>query len=174
MARPMIEEYRAQLRGLSNEDLVARTSREILGAAVMARFRNNDGWADDCADACYDEAVRRGNVDLYQRAYNSAVRSQGHDGLVSDGNDADRARRSDARSRSSRTGGTMNHTDRHELIDICYEHGWRLRTKEATVWRDEAEAIVEAEGTEITGRAATVEEACRKVIDMLRGAKVIA
>jgi hypothetical protein len=80
----MIEEYRAQLRGLSNEDLVARTSREILGAAVMARFRNNDGWADDCADACYDEVVRRGNVDLYQRAYNSAVRSQGHDGLVSE------------------------------------------------------------------------------------------
>lgn len=67
----------------------------------------------------------------------------------------------------------MNHTDRHELLDVCAEHGWTLRTKPMTIY-DDAEAIVEAEGTEITARAQTVDEACRKVLDVLRGAKVIA
>lgn len=80
--RPTIEEYRERLKGLSNAELVDKSGAEILGAAVMARFRSNDGWADDCAGACYDEAVRRGNPDLYQRGYNEAVRSQGHLSLV--------------------------------------------------------------------------------------------
>jgi hypothetical protein len=81
--RPTIEEYRKQLRSLTNAELVDRCGAEILGAAVMARFdRLNNGWADDCADACYDEAIRRDNVGLYQRGFNAAVRSQGHHGMV--------------------------------------------------------------------------------------------
>ncbi len=79
-----LAEYRGRLERMTNARLVQECGMRILDAAVMARFRSNDGWCDDQADACYDEARRRGNPDLYQRGYNSAVRSQGHDGMVGD------------------------------------------------------------------------------------------
>ena len=84
MARPTIEEYRERLRGMTNRELVDKASGEILSAAIMNGSRFDDGWSADCADACMDEAARRGNPDLYQRAFNDAVRSQGHDGMVRD------------------------------------------------------------------------------------------
>lgn len=69
-----IQSYRRKLRGLSNPELVDEAGSQILGAAVMEGFsRFNDGWADECAMACLDEADRRGNRDLYQRGFNSAV-----------------------------------------------------------------------------------------------------
>lgn len=81
MPRPTIDEYRQRLRAMANRELVAESGQRILGAAVMARMRHNDGWDDDCADVCYEEARCRDNVDLYQRGFNSAVRSQGHHSL---------------------------------------------------------------------------------------------
>ena len=77
-----LDAYREKLRGMSNAELADEAGSAILGAAVMARMRSNDGSHDDKADACYSEAERRGNLDLYQRGYNSAVRSQGHTALV--------------------------------------------------------------------------------------------
>lgn len=76
-----LDSYREKLRRLSNEDLVAECGSAILGAAIMSGRRNDTGWADDQTDACYDEAERRGNPDLYQRGYNAACFSQGHTGM---------------------------------------------------------------------------------------------
>lgn len=83
MSERSIERYRKELRGLTNEELIDRCGVEILGAAVLgSRAPSRAGWVDDCCDACYDEAKRRGNPDLYQRGFNEAVRSQGHRGMV--------------------------------------------------------------------------------------------
>lgn len=82
-SRETIEEYQLRLRSMSNRSLIAESGAAILGAAVMAGFRCNDGYDDDKAYACYSEAVRRGNPDLYQRGFNDAVSSQGHQGMRS-------------------------------------------------------------------------------------------
>jgi hypothetical protein len=74
--------YRARLRTMSNERLAQEAGMRILDAAIMAGRRSDDGWADDQAGACYNEAKARGNPDLYQRGFNDAVRSQGHTGMV--------------------------------------------------------------------------------------------
>lgn len=74
--------YREKLSAMTNERLAQEAGMRILDAAIMNGRRSNDGWADAQADACYDEAQARGNVDLYQRGFNSAVRSQGHTGMV--------------------------------------------------------------------------------------------
>ncbi len=78
--------YAARVAAMSNRDLVREAGHRILGAAVMAKFRIgrlNDGSEDARCDLLYAEAVRRGNVDLYQRGFNDAARSQGHTGLCS-------------------------------------------------------------------------------------------
>ncbi len=76
--------YGLRLRAMSNRELISEAGSRVLQAAVMARFRGplNDGSADDMCDALYDEAVRRGNPDLYQRGFNSAASSQGHSGMT--------------------------------------------------------------------------------------------
>lgn len=77
-----IERYCEELRGLTNAQLVERAASEIMGAAVMSSRGRRGDWFDACARACHAEATRRGNKDLYQRAYNTAVRSQGLRDLV--------------------------------------------------------------------------------------------
>jgi hypothetical protein len=78
MVRPTLDEYRERLRGLTNAELVELTGAEILGAAVLESRGRGGGFTDDCVGACYDEAQRRGNIDLYKRGHNEALRSQGH------------------------------------------------------------------------------------------------
>lgn len=76
-----LDAYRTEIRAISNRELISRTAREVLNAAIMAGFRVNDGRHDDMCDALYAEAVRRENVDLYTRGVNDAARSQGHGDL---------------------------------------------------------------------------------------------
>jgi hypothetical protein len=76
-----LDEYRDRLRAMTNRQLIDEAGGAIHAAAIMARMRHNDGWEDDKADACYDEAVSRGNTDLYQRAFNDVARSQGHNSM---------------------------------------------------------------------------------------------
>lgn len=78
-----LDAYRAEIRVISNRELVQRVGGEVLDAAVMAGFsRFNDGVSDARCDALSAEARRRGNPDLYVRGFNDAVRSQGHNGMV--------------------------------------------------------------------------------------------
>lgn len=79
MSRPTLDEYRAKLRTLPNSELVDKTGSEILGAVILEVHGRGGGWADECVSACYDEAKRRGNPDLYERGYRMALRSQGHE-----------------------------------------------------------------------------------------------
>jgi hypothetical protein len=79
-----IAAYRERLKTMTNERLAQEAGMRIHDAAIMSGRRSNDGWCDDQCDACYDEAEARGNLDLYQRGYNSAVRSQGHTDMVTD------------------------------------------------------------------------------------------
>jgi hypothetical protein len=63
--RPTLDEYRQQLRTLSNRELVERAGSHILSAAVLeSRAPGRYSWDDEAAGACYDEARRRGNPDL--------------------------------------------------------------------------------------------------------------
>lgn len=76
-------DFEDEVRTLSNRALVERTASAILGAAIMeSRPRFNNSKDDAFTDAAYAEANRRDNPDLYQRAFNDAVRSQGHTGMV--------------------------------------------------------------------------------------------
>ena len=78
-----VSDFAAEVRTWSNEELVSRASQAILGAAIMSRFsRLNNGRDDALSDAIYDECQRRGNLDLYQRGFNSAVLSQGHSNMT--------------------------------------------------------------------------------------------
>lgn len=79
-SRGSIDAYRDEIRRVSNAEIIDRTAREVLNAAIMYRFpRVNTGEHDDRCDALYEEALHRGNVDLYVRGYNHALRSQGHE-----------------------------------------------------------------------------------------------
>lgn len=69
-----------QLAALSDEELETIASCAILDAAIMTNTR----WADkhhDRVDKAYAECARR-RRGIYQRAFNSAVRSQGHHSMV--------------------------------------------------------------------------------------------
>lgn len=66
-------EFAAELSALTDDEYVKRAETIIW----LSGFANNNPrskyhWQ---ADACYDEAVRRGNTGLYSRAYNQAVAS---------------------------------------------------------------------------------------------------
>jgi len=77
------DDFAAEVRTWSNERLIDKAGQAILGAAVMSSHsRFNNGRDDALCDAIYDECQRRDNPDLYQRGYNEAVRSQGHNGMV--------------------------------------------------------------------------------------------
>lgn len=79
--KPTKEELAVWARALSNREIIERTASAVHEAAVMANFRSYTGLADDRADALYDEARRRGNVDLYQRGFNIVARENGHGGM---------------------------------------------------------------------------------------------
>lgn len=59
----------------------AMTDHEFMGVAEssiwLSAYANNNSRSDYHwqADACYDEAKRRGNLNLYKTAYDRAVRS---------------------------------------------------------------------------------------------------
>ncbi len=72
-AKEKVREFETKLPTMSNSDLVSASRQAVLAAAVMARFRSNSGLDDAKADACYEEAKRRGNPGLYQRGFNSAA-----------------------------------------------------------------------------------------------------
>ncbi len=81
-AKAKLAEFVERLATMSNQELIDQSGQAILGAAVMAGRRSDTGLDDAKASACAAEARRRGNEDLYQRGYNSAVRSQGHRDMV--------------------------------------------------------------------------------------------
>jgi hypothetical protein len=69
-----------ELAALSDQQLGEITGSAILGAAVM----NNSRWSETYhrrVDRAYAECARR-KRGIYQRAFNSAARSQGHHGMV--------------------------------------------------------------------------------------------
>lgn len=75
--------YRREIRSIPNAVLIDQAAGEILGAAILeSRGHDDGGLADGCAMACYEEALRRGNKDLYTRAYNRVAANQGHDGMA--------------------------------------------------------------------------------------------
>lgn len=74
--------YRREIRKVPNGILIDKAAGAILDAAILdSRGRDDGGYADGCAMACLEEATRRGNRDLYKRAFNRARRSQGHEEL---------------------------------------------------------------------------------------------
>lgn len=69
-----------ELAALPDDELELMTGSAILSAAVM----NGSRWSEKFhkrVDRAYAECARR-KRGIYQRAYNSAVRSQGHHGMV--------------------------------------------------------------------------------------------
>lgn len=83
MTRYNKEDFTAEVQAMTNAELINRGAAAILNAAIMSGFsRYNTGKDDALCDAIYEECVRRGNVDLYQRAFNSVAESQGHTQLV--------------------------------------------------------------------------------------------
>lgn len=69
-----------ELAAIPDADLELMTGSAILSAAVM----NNSRWSEKYhkrVDRAYAECARR-KRGIYQRAFNSAVRSQGHHGMV--------------------------------------------------------------------------------------------
>lgn len=70
-----------ELAEVPDDELEQIAASAILGAAIM----NGSRWADKHHDRCdrvYAECARR-RRGIYQRAYNSVVRSQGHSGMAS-------------------------------------------------------------------------------------------
>lgn len=78
-----LEQFKRDVRTFSNQQLITEAEDHILGAAILeSRGRDDGGYEDGCAMACLDEAIRRGNSDLYQRAYNEIARRQGHSQMI--------------------------------------------------------------------------------------------
>lgn len=68
-------DYLDALKAKSDEDFVKHAETRIwLSAYANNNPRSDYHWQ---ADACYDEAERRGRPDLYKRAYQQACRSEG-------------------------------------------------------------------------------------------------
>lgn len=66
--------YQDELKSLSNRELIDRCETTILSDSILS-----DAISRVKVDACYNEAVRRGNPDLYQRGYNRIAREFGED-----------------------------------------------------------------------------------------------
>lgn len=64
-----IADYAGQVALLDETDLVDETRRQIHDAGYETRHSPSD---QRCT-VCYQEAVRRGKVHLYQRGYNTAA-----------------------------------------------------------------------------------------------------
>jgi hypothetical protein len=62
------QNYAAHLEALTDEDLTREVFEQIDRANQSPTFSS----ADARARQCYDEAVRRGDVDLYQRSFEAA------------------------------------------------------------------------------------------------------
>jgi len=64
------------IAGLDDDAFIARAADRIW----LSAFANNNPRSDYHwqADACYDEAQRRGNPDLYKKAHNKARALAGH------------------------------------------------------------------------------------------------
>jgi hypothetical protein len=65
------QEFADKIASLHDEDFLECAQKKIwLSAYANNNPRSDYHWQ---ADACYDEAVRRGKVELYQRAYEKAA-----------------------------------------------------------------------------------------------------
>lgn len=65
------------LTELDNRALGDRAEQAIIAAAIMSATPSYQ----DAVDAIYDECARR-NKGIYQRAWNRAARSQGHESIT--------------------------------------------------------------------------------------------
>jgi hypothetical protein len=67
------QDFADALAAMSDADFIQRAEKSIWLSAYASNNRKSDyHWH---ADACYDEAQRRGKPDLYRRAWAQAVRS---------------------------------------------------------------------------------------------------
>lgn len=77
-----LEEDFADVRYLTNREIVAETASMVSEDAVLSSRGRGPGRAFYRASALYKEALRRGNSDLYQRGYNEAVCGYGHSRMM--------------------------------------------------------------------------------------------
>ena len=73
----------SQLSELSDNDLWEITQAAIYDAALMNRFPQHSNKYHDRSDVVYVECAKRARG-IYQKAYNSVVRAQGHYDMVND------------------------------------------------------------------------------------------
>ena len=67
------QEFADKIAAMSDEEFVKRAETLIwLSAYANNNPRSDYHWM---ADACYDEAARRGKPELYKQAYDAAVKS---------------------------------------------------------------------------------------------------
>jgi glutamate dehydrogenase/leucine dehydrogenase len=69
----LMTDFQAKLAGLTDSEFVKKAKR-IIWLAAWANNNLRSKYHGE-ADACYDEAVRRGKPELYKTAYDQAVAS---------------------------------------------------------------------------------------------------
>lgn len=77
-----LSEYRAKLEALDDDAFVREVESKVWLSAYAANNPRSRYHAE--CDAAYDEANRRGKPWLYQRGWNEAYRSAGHEPTESD------------------------------------------------------------------------------------------
>lgn len=91
--RERLREWAVALHDLSDADFLGEAASAIHGSALVNSWRGNWEHEHFKASACHHESNRRKTVEhaddceastLYERAWNSTVRSQGHGHLAHD------------------------------------------------------------------------------------------
>lgn len=81
MSPKQVEDLKAReaetLKAKSDEELVKYVEDSVAGSAVLSSRGHGYNAYDAKCDVAYDEAVRRGKPELYDRGYKRAVRSFG-------------------------------------------------------------------------------------------------